>query len=311
MTKTSIDFQAKRKTLVGLRITSLRTALIALPLLLGACSVPDWADPTEWFGDEPRPTRVSTPDSSQGQTPKLSSVPSQAPQVSPAQQRDQLARGLSADRSNAEYTNEQLTGQSTAVPAAPPPAPLAPLPPAVTAAQNGATTPTAPAATQVPAPPPPAGSLPPAPPPPALPQTAAVPAAPQFDAPPSFAQPAIPARSELVAVIYFGHGSGNLNGNDRQVLRGVAALHKQRGGVIRVVGHASARTGTTGAIQHRMANFEVSLQRANTVAAELAALGVAQDKIKTESRSDEQPVYHEFMPTGEAGNRRTEIFLEY
>jgi flagellar motor protein MotB len=28
-----------------------------------------------------------------------------------------------------------------------------------------------------------------------------------------------------------------------------------------------------------------------------------------EARADNQPVFHEFMPTGEAGNRRAEIYL--
>jgi flagellar motor protein MotB len=27
--------------------------------------------------------------------------------------------------------------------------------------------------------------------------------------------------------------------------------------------------------------------------------------------ADEQPVYHEVMPSGEAGNRRAEIYIDY
>jgi outer membrane protein OmpA-like peptidoglycan-associated protein len=124
------------------------------------------------------------------------------------------------------------------------------------------------------------------------------------------AQPAA-GRTELVGIIYFGHGSAALRGHDRQVLRDVIALHRQRGGSIRVVGHASARTTVVDAVQHSMANFEMSWKRANTVAAELVQLGAVQDEVHAEARSDAQPIYHEFMPTGEAGNRRAEIFLEY
>ena len=117
--------------------------------------------------------------------------------------------------------------------------------------------------------------------------------------------------AQLVAVIYFGHGSTRLDADDRGVLRNIVALHKQRGGVIRVIGHSSARTGVVAQSKHRMVNFETSKKRASTVAAEIVALGVAKDRVRAEARGDTQPVYHEFMPTGEAGNRRTEIFLEY
>ena len=124
------------------------------------------------------------------------------------------------------------------------------------------------------------------------------------------AQPAA-GRTELVGIIIFGHSSAGLNDRDRQVLRDVVALHRQRGGSIRVVGHASARTTVVDAVQHGLANFEMSWKRANTVAAELVQLGAGRDDVHAEARSDAQPVYHEFMPTGEAGNRRAEIFLEY
>ncbi len=122
---------------------------------------------------------------------------------------------------------------------------------------------------------------------------------------------ATPARaSELVAIIYFAYGSTVLNRNDREVLHGVAELQKLHGGTVRVVGHASARTGTSDSVRHRLANFETSLQRANAVAAQLVRLGVTREKVAAEAKADSQPVYHEFTPTGEAGNRRTEIFLE-
>ena len=116
--------------------------------------------------------------------------------------------------------------------------------------------------------------------------------------------------TQLVAVIYFGHSSAQLDASDRGVLSEVVALQRQRGGTIRVVGHASAHTGVVDQIKHRLANFEMSLKRANAVAAGLVALGAAKNKVRAEAKGDAQPIFHEFMPTGEAGNRRTEIFLE-
>ena len=116
--------------------------------------------------------------------------------------------------------------------------------------------------------------------------------------------------AQLVAVIYFGHSSAQIDAKDRGVLREVVALQRQRGGTIRVVGHASAQTGVVDQIEHSVANFEMSLKRANSVAAGLVALGAAKDALRVEAKGDAQPIFHEFMATGEAGNRRTEIFLE-
>ncbi|MBK1697900.1 OmpA family protein [Rhodovibrio salinarum] len=113
-----------------------------------------------------------------------------------------------------------------------------------------------------------------------------------------------------VAVIYFRHGAVSLNGNDRQVLREVADLYERLGRELRVVGHASSRTATKDPFAHRMANFDTSISRAQVVVDELVSMGVRRDDIQLEARGDSEPVYHEFMPTGEAGNRRAEIFLQ-
>jgi flagellar motor protein MotB len=111
-------------------------------------------------------------------------------------------------------------------------------------------------------------------------------------------------------VIYFGHGSTGLDGRDRQVLRQVAQMAEQRRAQLRVIGHASSRTAAMGLVDHRMANLETSMKRAEAVADALVSMGVARQRIQVEGRADRDKVYHEFMPTGEAGNRRAEIFLQ-
>jgi len=115
---------------------------------------------------------------------------------------------------------------------------------------------------------------------------------------------------QLAAIIFFGHGSASLDAHDRTVLRDVAALQRQRGGSLRVVGHASSRTHNATPEEHQLANFDMSLDRANAVLDELVALGVPAGAAQAEAVGDAEPVYHEFMPSGEAGNRRVEIFLE-
>lgn len=112
-------------------------------------------------------------------------------------------------------------------------------------------------------------------------------------------------------MIYFANGSASIDDRDRAVLREVAKLHKQYGGIIRVLGHASAATGTLSEQDYEEVNLTISLQRAEAVASELMYSGVSPTELISEGRSDQQPVYHEFMPTGEAGNRRAEIYLEY
>ncbi|MEO3429859.1 OmpA family protein [Pelagibius sp. CAU 1746] len=118
------------------------------------------------------------------------------------------------------------------------------------------------------------------------------------------------AGGQLAAIIFFGHGSSELDGRDRSILQDLAALQRQRGGHLRVVGHASSRTQNTTPDEHQIANFDMSLARAESVAEELLALGVPPDAVSAEALGDAEPVYHEFMPSGEAGNRRVEIFLE-
>jgi len=114
---------------------------------------------------------------------------------------------------------------------------------------------------------------------------------------------------ERVAIIYFGHGSTGLNGQDRQVLRQVAQIQQRRGGRLRVVGHASHRTATMSPVKHRIVNLDVSMARAEQVADALASFGVSREDIQVEARADSEPVYFEYMPTGEAGNRRAEVYL--
>ena len=111
-------------------------------------------------------------------------------------------------------------------------------------------------------------------------------------------------------VVSFAHGSVGLNAEDRQKIAAAAASAAQYRGLVRVVGHASSRTGDLGVGEHLLANFGVSLDRATVVANELIRAGVDASRVVVEARGDSVPVYYESMPAGEAGNRRAEIFIE-
>jgi outer membrane protein OmpA-like peptidoglycan-associated protein len=111
-----------------------------------------------------------------------------------------------------------------------------------------------------------------------------------------------------IGLIYFQHGSSALDREARSVLRNIAQI-AQAGGTVRIIGHASARTRTMDLTEHKLVNFDVSVSRAGAVAGELIRLGVRPEQLQIASAGDQLPVFYEFMPTGEAGNRRTEIYL--
>ncbi|MDP6563233.1 MAG: OmpA family protein [Alphaproteobacteria bacterium] len=119
----------------------------------------------------------------------------------------------------------------------------------------------------------------------------------------------IPRLPGAPVLIRFSHGSSRLGAKAVRRLAALADEARQGGKTIHVVGHASQRTGDMPYAKHKLVNFNVSLDRANRVAGELRRRGVAAERISVVARGDEEPLYFEFMPDGEAKNRRVEVFL--
>lgn len=141
-------------------------------------------------------------------------------------------------------------------------------------------------------------------PPPSPPQIAALTGArPESDA--------RPVQSTQVATIFFGSATASLTQDDISVLREVAALQLESGGDIRVVGHSSRGAPSVNQLKRGLSNFKLSLDRANSVAEALIRFGVARDDVNVTARGDGELLYAETTSAGAAGNRRTEIFLEY
>jgi outer membrane protein OmpA-like peptidoglycan-associated protein len=112
-----------------------------------------------------------------------------------------------------------------------------------------------------------------------------------------------------IAVIFFRAGSAGLSSRDYSVLHDVMLLQQQQGGQLRVIGHASERTETTDYATHQAINENLSLKRASAVGGALLQMGVPGSAVAISAVGGQGPIFYEFMPTGEAGNRRVEIFL--
>ena len=110
-------------------------------------------------------------------------------------------------------------------------------------------------------------------------------------------------------VINFGHGSHQLSAADQRFLSKIASEVKKTGAYVRVVGHASMRTRDMDELKHTLANFNISVKRAEAVASFLIASGVKAEKLIVDAVGDTQPLNYESMPSEERANRRAEIFI--
>jgi flagellar motor protein MotB len=244
-----------------------------------------------------------------GDTPSLRNVPLR-PAPGSSAVRSRVVEGLISDRDNARYTDETIRLQGST---------RAAVVPQAAANTNEPVTVPVPAFEQI-------AITPPPPPAPAV----TVPTAPTPRAPIIAAAPSSPSvvvdmsalggggyspvsaqisRESQVATIQFNHSSARLGARDRQLISTVASAYQQQGGTVLVVGHASSRTRQLANSRHEVANFKVSFARANAVAQALIRAGVSSERVTVEAVADDQPVYSEAMPTGEAGNRRAEIFF--
>ncbi len=120
-----------------------------------------------------------------------------------------------------------------------------------------------------------------------------------------------PAISMQAGVITFRSGSSSLPKGAIKVVQEAARLHRERGGTVRVVGHASSRTRELTLERHKLANFSVSMDRAKVVANQLIRAGVDPGVIFISAVGDQEPIFHEWMPSGESENQRAEIYLDY
>jgi outer membrane protein OmpA-like peptidoglycan-associated protein len=114
-----------------------------------------------------------------------------------------------------------------------------------------------------------------------------------------------------VATIYFRSGSSRLSANDRNIVSQVAAAARRTGGMLRIIGHASMANAGGDSERAAMVNYKMSLDRANAVASELLRTGIPGNQMQVMAEGARNPIYAESSATGTAGNRRTEIYLDF
>ena len=288
------------------------------------------------------------PGEKEAEYPNLSSVPEKSAPT-PEAEREKITEGLVADNQNARYTDNPAAARQpprrsltppTADSATSPAPSAAPVPPvssqAAIPAPPAPMTPANPNAPRL-QPPLTADAMQPAPQfsgesfnvaagqdtvvissgsvSQGMPQGASIPLPVGFDVPaganPLEAySPVGVSQSVHLATIQFANGSANLSDRDRQILAQVAQIAASRGGAVRVVGHASQRTPDMTPADHAEVNGRISAARASSVAQAIISMGVPANRLYVGGASASQPRYLEVMPSGEAGNRRAEIYID-
>jgi outer membrane protein OmpA-like peptidoglycan-associated protein len=87
-----------------------------------------------------------------------------------------------------------------------------------------------------------------------------------------------------VASIVFASGSTRLDAGDQETLRQVAEMYRRSGGRVSVVGQASATAAERADIRRQIANFSMSMDRANAVAQALQRYGVPSGAIEVSAQ---------------------------
>ena len=142
------------------------------------------------------------------------------------------------------------------------------------------------------------------------PQRQAALAAPETAQAPS-AAPRTVLKTVQVATIYFNSGSSKLSANDRRIVQQVADVARRSGGMLRIIGHSSMANAGRDAERAAMVNYKMSLERANAVANALLNDGIPGNQMQVMAEGAQNPIYAESSATGMAGNRRTEIYLDF
>ncbi len=126
-----------------------------------------------------------------------------------------------------------------------------------------------------------------------------------------YADPPAVTQTIQVATIYFADGSARLSGDDKKIVKQVAEIVQSRRGRVQIIGHSSMGRPGKNESQRQRANYQVSLKRAQAIAAALRRYGISPSDMAVSGEGSRKPIYAETAPSGAASNRRAEIYMEY
>lgn len=114
---------------------------------------------------------------------------------------------------------------------------------------------------------------------------------------------------KLVGVVHFENASYALSKQDKEMLDNIATRINAENAKTAIYGHASHYTITKDPIQRILINLEISNYRAVQVVNYLMSKGVKAENIQGFAMYDSRPVANEKTLSGQAANRRAEIYL--
>lgn len=118
-----------------------------------------------------------------------------------------------------------------------------------------------------------------------------------------------PVDSLKVAVIQFPRAEARLDEGAKAILTQVAAYAQQARANVMLFGYSSMNIELASGGSAREAAQGIAAARLRAVGVALAEQGVPIDRIQLVARGNVDPVYLETEPSGEAGNRRVEIWF--
>ena len=110
------------------------------------------------------------------------------------------------------------------------------------------------------------------------------------------------------ASVVFAEASSELDRTQLAKLRPVVRLLRRQGGTVQVVGYAS-RPAAGDTVEGKIANFNLSLDRANAVARALMRLGAKTSEVIVSAEGERAPPLTAAGASGVAADQRADVFL--
>ena len=118
------------------------------------------------------------------------------------------------------------------------------------------------------------------------------------------------AGSVRIVTVRFPKNSTRMPDDTLRYLREVVAVQRRYGGTLRIVGHTDSSSLDADPNKDRLAKYNMSIGRANSVAGALVSLGLGRDQLSVEAKSDTEPSAPPGNKARGGENHRVEVYLD-